>query len=668
MEVYEHLFEPIKINEVELKNRIIFGPHVPGFQDEAYLPGEKYAYYLRERAKGGVGLIINPSLMAHPSASTRYHSQAFLDDAVVGLKMIAEMVHEEGAKIFAQIAHPGPELGYDNYHAGLAPSEYIDPFTGMITQAIEKEQIIEVEEAFADAVKKVQDAGFDGVEFKAGHDGIMRQFWSPKTNKRDDEYGGDLENRMRFSLEVVDKSRDKVGDNFPIGVRGNIEEFYAEEGIDPEMWTEIAKKLVDRGEIDYINNDTATYVNMDLTIPTMRIEPGYNLYGIAAVKEAVDVPVVAACRINTPEQANNIIAEGQADLTALVRPLIADPFWPIKSEEGRDDEIRLCVNDNVGCFTKIFTVWHIGCIQNPCVGREKTMGEGTLEPASEEKKVVVVGGGPAGMKAAEISAKRGHDVVLFEKEELGGRIMLESKVPYRENMEDVARYLKTMLEKHGVDVRANTEATVDIILDENPDRVIVATGAVFPKPEIPGYDEFNTATIDEVIKEEADLKGKIALFDNLGNEWALWTAEGLVEAGHDIVYITPTLYPGGNIPAGTGRLFPSYANIAEQDAEVDYYPSYLLTEIMDGKVKIQYAFGPGEETIDKIDTTIVAPKPKANDALYFDLKGEVEDLERVGDCVAPRDIESVIWDGEVAGREWDDKEAFRKGFHEATWT
>jgi mycofactocin system FadH/OYE family oxidoreductase 2 len=644
---FPRMLSPIKIKNVSLRNRVVFLPHLTFYASENREPTERHRYYFAERAKGGVGLIVTECQSVHPNGGHMKVVDASDRKRVLQWRDTIGDCHDYGAKIFAQLTHFGNQtFNRFNWLPLWAPSDIPDASVRNIPKAMEIEDIKATVESFAKSATYVREAGFDGVEIKVAHDGLLRQFLSPYSNRRRDEYGGSPENRTRIVLDVLRSVRQAVGDDYPIGMRLSLDELIPG-GYTLDDAKGFAVTFARTGLLDYISGDIASWMSIPLMVAPMAVPLGYATYAVSAIKEVVDINVIAFGRINDPYQAEMLLADGHADMIGMARQLLCDPEFVAKAEQGRADEIRACVACNQECIGKLLMLDAIGCIHNPAAGREKLMGAGTLPKTTQPRKVVVVGGGPGGLKAAEIAAARGHHVTIMEKApELGGQIAQAVKAANRDELGGVIRYLVKQIARLGVDVRLNTEATKDLILREKPDVVVVATGAI-PGPP-PFAIKGNTPVLFDidVLAGLDPINQNVALLDMDSHFQGGSVAETLAGRNNHVHVITPTLYAGADIDAGSLILLRQ--RLAAKS--VTYIPNSVITEIGDRSVALLNVLTGEIETLDGIDAVIVAGHYKANDALYKELKSVIGEVHAIGDCVAPRRIEMAIYEGENIGR------------------
>jgi mycofactocin system FadH/OYE family oxidoreductase 2 len=655
---FTHLFRPIQLGSVTIPNRICFSGHATMYA-ENNLPSERQADYFAERAKGGVGLIVIGGSGVHESSKFSSAFNIVGDErAIPGYRRIADRVHEHGAKLFSQVDHFSV-LEYVRSYRGpvLSASPILDVFSPEIPKEMELEDIEMIVAATAKAAQVLQAAGLDGIELAAtqGMYG-MNKFLSPAFNKRTDEYGGSMENRCRFLIRLYEAIRKTVGSSLCVGLKLVGDEF-TPGGLEVSDIQQIAKYLEATGYVDYIHVCAGTTYSLPITVPEMSYPLGCTVHLAAAVREAVAIPVLAVKRINDPVLAEKILADGQADMIAMARGLIADPELVKKAREGRLEDIRQCTGVNQDCVGRVVRGASVRCIQNPAVGEEKALGVGTLQRAARKKKVLVVGGGPGGMKAAEIAARRGHEVVLYDKgEELGGQIRSIIKVASMADFENIVRYLKIQIGKLGVKVNLGRELTADDILREGADTVVIATGSVPLRtgytpalPDVavlPGVEQGNVKTVDEVFDGIDQIGQNVVLVDEFGEMEATMTAEYLADQGKTVEIVTRLPYVGVHIePFSHG---PQMERLAER--AVVCTPFTLVTEISGKTMDTVHSYTKISRRIENIDTVVLVMGKRANDKLYFALKNRVPELHRIGDCLAPRKVSEAIWEGEAIAR------------------
>jgi mycofactocin system FadH/OYE family oxidoreductase 2 len=646
---FKYLFSPLQIGKVTVPNRISFSSHLTNLA-ENNLPSERYMYYLAERAKGGAGLIITEEQTVHPT-DRAYEKliDAWKPEAVPGYRKICRAVHEYETKIFAQLNHNGGQ-GDGSYSRLpiLAPSPVPDFMFREVPKEMEIEDMREITDYFCRAAVNVREGGFDGIELQIGHSSLLRQFLSPLTNLRTDDYGGSLENRMRFPLEVVAAVRRTVGEDYTLGIRLCADEM-VQGGLTLEDAKEIAKRFEDTGNLDFIDLSLATFYNLYLVGASMHTPLGYTIPLAAGIKSVVSLPVFCTGRINDPVMAEKVLANGQADMIGMVRAQICDPELANKAKEGRLEEIRYCVADNQGCYGRVGLNKDIGCIQNPNIGYEKERGSNSIKPAPIKKKVLVVGGGPAGLRAAEIAAKRGHKVTLYEKNDiLGGQVNIAGLGAGREEIKSVIRNEENQLKLLPVETVLNQEVTADFIIKQDPDVVIIATGAL-PKPcALPGGEGSHVFNVWQVLTGEADLGDKVLFIDNDGHHQATATVEFLLDRGKKVHIVTNASTIGSELgPSQDAYL--THQRLAQKG--ITFTTDFAVTEIQGTAVKGLNYYNNEWHTFEGYDAVVYAMGSRAEDALYKELKGRVRELYRVGDCVAPRKIDMAILEGEKVGRE-----------------
>jgi len=570
------------------------------------------------------------------------------DDRVIpGFRNLAKAVHRYGTKIFGQISHHGRQMSSAlSGQPILAPSAIPCPLKREIPKEMEVEEIEEIVGNFGKAARRLKEGGFDGVEVMIGHGYLLNEFLSPAMNKRTDEYGGSLENRMRIIFQILDSVRKHVGNDFTCGVRMSGDEFI-KEGLTLEDMREVARLLEGTGQIDYLNVSAGNYAVPHFIVPPWYVPPGAFVYLSAGIKEEVNVPVGCVGRINDPILAEKILENHQADLVGMCRALIADPELPKKALEGRLEDIRPCIGcrqmcSGVGSATTLF----LGCTVNASVGYERERE--ILSPCEKKKKVLVIGGGPAGLEAGRVAASRGHQVILFEKNrELGGQVELFTRDPMRAEFGGLIRFLIKQNEKLGVEVRLGEEMTPEMIMRENPDAVILANGSTPWRPPIPGIEKEEVLDTWQVLKKEKEVGANVAIIAGReGHQAPLSLAEFLVDQGKKVMVFSELSVVGADIEVNTFRML--YQRLYEK--KVDLRPFTAVKEIKDRKVVIHNVFTKNEEEIDGIDTVVIAAGNRSNNQMYRALKGKVKELYAIGDCVSPRKVNDAMIEGNRVGR------------------
>lgn len=645
---FRYLFTPQQIGSVTVPNRLVLLPHTTLLGDQ-HLVGDRQIAYYEERAKGGVGLVIVETLVVHPTSQPLLNEPfAFDPRQVPRYRELTAAVHRHGARIFGQLAHGGRQLMDGSISRlplwGVSPIP-MSPVTEM-PHEMDEDQIEELIEAFARCAGYLREGGFDGCELHSSHGYLIQQFISPLTNQRTDRWGGSLENRLRFPLAVMERVRKVVGRDFVLGMRLAADEFVPG-GLTLDDTPEIARRLAASGQLDYLSVSGGLGLTPFIITADMSFPPGSQVHLAATIKREVgDLPVIAAQRINDPVLAERILADGHADLIGMARALICDPELPLKAREGRLDDIRPCIGCNQNCVGRIYQHRSIGCIQNAAAGREREWGIGTLKPAATPRRVVIVGGGPAGMEAARVARMRGHEVTLIERgTELGGRINALARVPWRHEFSGMVRYLRRQVENLGVKVRLGTEATEELILAERPDAVVIATGALPDLPAIPGLAG-RALTAHEALEDSGKVGQRVLLVDLEGFYQTPTLAALFAGQGKDVEIIVPSFFMGSNLPYPS--LIPLYMELAGRG--VQFRTLTHLRAVEDGRVQAFNVFSMADVVLEGFDTLVVAYAGRADDRLYRALRGKVGELHLIGDAVAPRRADMAILEGHDVGR------------------
>ncbi len=643
MSQFKKLFEPGMIGNVRIRNRIINAPMERNYATKDGAVTQRYIEHLVPKAKGGVGLIILEATYVDPRGKGRVYQLGAYDDRLIpGLKRMVDAVHQYGAKIAPELHFGGretqPEVtGFQPMAPSPVPCLYLGD---AIPREMAVAEIEEMVQKYADAARRSKEAGFDLVELHGAHGYLMAQFLSGYSNKREDEYGGTFEKRMRFPLEVVKAVRDAVGEDFPIAYRLSGDE-YIDNGLTLEETVPFAKRLEEAG-VSLIDVSAGLYETAFIISQPMDIPLGCNVHLAEEIKRGVNIPVSVAGRINDPVFADNILSEGRSDFVSLGRALHADPEFPKKAREGRTEDICMCMACNQGCIDILGTMVPIFCAINTSVGRER---EFEIKRAAKRKKVVVVGGGPGGMEAARVAALRGHEVVLYEKEnELGGQVRWACKPLFRGEFEQVTRYLSNQLKKAGVEVILGQEMNRERIDEARADAVVVATGATPYRPFTPGVDKGHVCTYLDILGGSVEPGKKVAVIG--GELIGCEVAEFISEKGSEVILIEPT---GAFCQDAGTRVRWLLMERIEKEQKIERRLKTTVERINDASIVVQTE-GKTEE-IEGVDMVVLALGKVSNNELGDELKREsrVSEIYTVGDCVLPRKMTEAIYEGSVVG-------------------
>ena len=644
------LFAPLRIGSVTVPNRIMQTAHSKQYSDRVESDRET-AYFVR-RARGGCGLFIAGNQFVHPTGSIRGFEDAFRPEAVDADRRMTDAIHDAGSKVFVQLNHHGAQAspdGPDGPRAVYAPSRILSPSTAHATREMSVADIREMADAWALSAEIAQRGGFDGVEIHVAHGYLLHQFLSPLYNARTDGYGGDLSGRTRFAREVLAAVRQRVGDDFVVGIRIVANEFHPQ-GMDAAALREAISMLRGSTRLDFLDLAAGGYHNVHYVFPSAAMPYAWLRDEVAAVKAANgDIPVFGVGAALSPEQAEEVIRNGVADLVALTRAQIADPDLATKLREGRADGIRHCIRLNQGCLGRGSRGLAMSCTVNPQVGREQERPQ--RPTASTAQRWVVVGGGPAGMRAAVELATDGHAVTLFERErELGGQLRLARAVPGRDSIDLLVGDLRRDLLRAGVDVRLGVEATDALVNEERPDGIVLATGAVATRGTslaiggayAEGFPVSGTVDAFSAVADPAALGRRIVVVDADGTAYASGIVLSLLEAVDELTLITPfeTAFP--HVGAGYDRplLFdslaahPGFERLVSQ--RVERVASALLetTDVVTGRRVL----------LQGLDA-VVAIEPRSSVTVpgLDDPKGGIR-IITIGDAFAPRTIDAAIFE------------------------
>ncbi|MFC1968496.1 FAD-dependent oxidoreductase [Chloroflexota bacterium] len=630
---FERLFEPFMLAGVELKNRVVMAALSTGFASEDGSVTPKFLDYWEERAKGGAGLMI-AGYTVIDSPIGRHGPQVLVvddDKYIAGLSSVAEIAHRYGAKTALQLFHAG---GYaqesDTGIQPVAPSPVV--CLTDLPRELTVDEIHQIVERYARGAERAKKAGFDGIEIHAATAILVDEFLSPAYNKRKDEYGGDLKNRARFLLEILSAIRVVVGPEYLLWVRINGVEAGLPDGITLEDAKGLAVILQEAGCCAV----SVTRFSRGSPFPTMAEPPGSFIHLAEGVKQVVNIPVMIAGRM-TPEAGERALREGKTDLVAIGRALWADPEFPNKVASGRLDDIRPCITCGA-CGRRVDSI-ATQCAVNAALGRER---EYRITPAQRKKKVLVVGGGPAGMEAARVAALRGHEVTLYEKEsKLGGQLELATIPPHKDNLQLLAPYLSNQLAKAGVRVELGREVTTDLIDQKKPDAVVLATGIASSIPNIPGMQGDSGITVEDVLTGKMQVGDRVVVIG--GGMVGCETAEFLVARGKKVTIIEELPEMATKMVPATRE--PLLRRLAA--AGVGLLTSSKCTKVTGKVLAIEDKEG-RQQTIEA-DTIILAAGSRPNHELLESLKGRVSEIHLAGDCAEVRDIMGAIHDGARIG-------------------
>jgi 2,4-dienoyl-CoA reductase-like NADH-dependent reductase (Old Yellow Enzyme family) len=674
MTAYPHLFSEWKIRNTLIKNRVVFPPTCPSWVSDpwnAVFTDQAVAYY-RERAAGGLGLIIIGGTHVHQSSlmAPLLMPQLWDDRNVEPLSRIAAAVHEHGCKLGIQLWHSGVRgfpafkqetmFDPDATWYTLSPSQVpLGEFPGASTpKEMSEGEIDEILDAFATAGARAIQAGLDGVELHLSHGYLPWQFLSRLYNKRTDRWGGSYENRLRFPVEALRRIRAAVGDHHWVGYRINSTSFWPGD-LELEEIKQIVQDIERQADIDYVN--VSAGVHHAYIHTPMEFEAGWEKGYSRAIKEVSSKPVLLVGRITTPEIADSLVAEGHGDAICLARQLFTDPEWALKAEEGRADDIRHCVAANF-CWKSVSRGGRVQCVYNPTLGREGKWGRGSLSPVADPKKVLVIGGGPAGLEYARVAAARGHEVVLHEREpELGGHVRLESLLPSRENYGEIARWLEDQARKNGALIRPGSAVTaenLDELLEaERPDHVVVATGARWSRDgfqgwtadALPGCQTGNCVTWEEVVTGRAKPSGDVLVLDDVCDVIAPLTAVKIAASGSYPTVRLVTRWP----MVGLETILDVYLDwILPKlyEHEVEIVCDRFVKEIKGDTVTLYNVHYPKDEADVKADAIVFVTARQSERGLYDLVAERGVSVETIGHATAPRGTYEAVYEGHRQAR------------------
>lgn len=663
---FESLFSSVEIGSVTAKNRIIQAPiqtNLAGYTEGEI--NERLIQYYVERAKGGVGtIVVGASAVDWDTCKSPINQKNIsYDRHVPGWAALNDEMQSYDVRTFVQIHHAGRQMAPNFLDANQEPdvpdqppisaSDVTEKFMGNEPRPMEPDEIETMVSRFGDAALRAKRAGFDGVLLHGAHGYLIEQFMSPYTNQREDEYGGSFKNRLRFAREIIRDVRNKVGDEFTVGMRVTVEE-YVEKGYHLDEGVEICAELEGEG-IDWFDITAGIYETMPTIFYPYAQDEAYRIDHAEAVREVVDVPVSGVGKIRSPEVAEGIIQDGQADMVSLGRSLLADPQWPKKARDGRVDDIRTCISCNY-CTQRLFEDKPASCTVNPVMGREIRYGD-DLGPVDRPQEVVVVGGGPAGMEAAWRTAARGNVVTLVEEsDELGGHLLISSIPPDKDSILEFLDWeLRKITETEGIDLRLGERAGVDDIASMDPDLVAVATGSSPSLPNIGGVEAGVHA--EQVLTGDVSVSPSEEVVVLGGGELGCETALHLIESGHDVVLLAMD----DDIAMDSEPIYMTHLHEklkGQQNLPIESVEDHVTihTDVTPERVddgKLYFKSGDGETSV-SFDTLVSAAGYESNDELADELTSEGIKTVAIGDARDPGHLADAVKDGYDFARNIED--------------
>ena len=645
---FPHLLSPIAIGRTKLRNRIVSSGHGTRLVED-HVVGDRLHAYHAARARGGAGLIITEAAMVvDTTVASSAHLVVSDDRAIPSFRRLAETLHEAGCALFGQLFHLGLEQSHDAdgrravaYGPSFAPSERYHNAAREMSHAMVRELV----GRYADAAGRMKQAGLDGVEIAASHGYLVAQFLSPRINRRTDAYGGSFENRMRFLLEIVESVRARIGPDMAVGMRISGDEF-VEEGLTAEEVVAVCRAAGAAGGLDYFNVTSGSSRQIGAAtfiVPPMGTAMALTAPFAAVIRREVGKPVIAVGRINHPGAAEQVIASGQADLCGMTRAMICDPEMPRKVTEGRLEDVRTCIACNQACIDRMHRGLGISCIQHPETGRELTYG--TRSRAAKPKRVLVAGGGPAGMKAAAVAAERGHAVTLYEKDaRLGGQVQIAQLLPGRAEFGGIVQNLSREMARAGVRVVTGQAVDRALVEAEAPDAVIAATGGTVLRPELEGLADAHVLDPWQVL-QGANTGRRVVIADWRCDWIGMGLAEKLARDGCHVRLASTGHVAGESIPRYTRDVWLGTLH----RLGVEMIPLVRLYGA-DGDSAFFQHMASGEAVVcEEVDTLVVAQGHRPVNVLEGELDGWAGEFHVIGDALAPRTAEEAIIEGlEVA--------------------
>jgi len=640
------LFEPLIIRKKVLKNRIFSTGHMAVMLKEG-CPTESMIAYHEAKAKGGAALTIIEAARVHPSGdSGRPAIRAYDPSCISGYKKLTAACHRYDCLVFGQLTHPGREMADledGTSPVAYAPSAIPNERFHVMPRELSEHMIQEIVVGFKISAQNLKKARLDGIEIVASHGYLLGQFLNKNINKRQDRYGGNFENRHRILDEIIDAVKLGSSNDMLIGVRlsGDEKEF---RGIELQETIKIVEKLTQNKKIDYINVTAGTSAGLAGSthiVPSMRFEAGYTTPLAKAIKGVTNKPVFVAGRINTPQIAEEALLNKAADMCGMTRALISDPQMPQKAESGRLDEITACVGCNQACIGHMLNGKPISCIQSPETGRELTFNK--LKPPLKKRQILIIGGGPAGMKAATVAASRGHEVKLIEaSSKLGGQINLAEKLPGRSEFGGITTNLANKLNRQNVEIKLNTKVSADFVMQEAPEVVILATGGRSFEPIIEGRENAHVVTAWQILEGKANVGSRVAIADWRCDWVGLGLAELLARQGCHVRLACNGMVPGQTV---NQYVRDNWLGILHK-LNVETLTHLRLHGIDSEDAYFQHTLSGEPVILNNVDTLVTAFGAGSSNTLEKDLKNNFHSkLHVIGDALSPRTVEEAILDG-----------------------